>query len=276
MADYVTYDKSDAVLNVVTRLRNHHDHLKTLDEAYAFMRKQQTYNRMNDEKFAFDDAAMDKLDKSYFTSLIVRLSKSEGDALFSKVEEAYRTLKDLVLRHHPKAKVEIYFDSAHITIKSILDHEQQAESDLYTYIPVIRPVVHKWLSSLGPETKLYANGLFTNVNKEKGLSVGIRFFPNLPLIQIIRGEVGKMLYSSSGLTLRSEDDFHTMLTHSTGFRARQLTTPFPANFTNEFKQVVEQYEKVLFGSIDNVVASDVFVRNGFSDKMSLGKEISIA
>lgn len=259
------------------RLRLHHDHIKTLENEYAFMRNKQTFGVMRDETFEFDQGAMAALDNSYFTSLIVKLDARE-DVFFGAVKDAYATLKAIIVRHFPKASVETTLGSAHITVKSILDDTKQTRDELTCYLPVITPIAEEWLGTLSSQTTLYAVGLFTNVHKAKGLSVGIRLFPSLPLIQIVRGEVGLALYSDQRTAshVRPEETFHTMLTHSTGLRARNLTTPFPPQFIEEFEEFVESYDKVVFGSIESLALSDLYVRNGFSDKLVLGKEICLA
>jgi len=277
MATYRTFENSAETLELIAHLCRHHDHLKTLANEYAFMRQKQTYDLMADDAFQFDQDAMNRLDKSYFTSLIVRLSSTEGDHFFAPIKNAYVELRNLVEEYHPNANVDIYFDSAHITIKSLLDNVRQNAQELSKYVPVVKPLVHDWLGRLGEETRLFGAGLFTNLHRAKGLSVGVRFYPSLPLIQILRGVVGTTLYQSRTLLpiLRSQDTFHTMLTHSTGFRARQLTLPFSHEFVGAFRRIVESYDDVLFGTVERLCPSDVCIRNGFSDKLNLGEEVSL-
>ena len=105
----------------VKRLRCHHDHLKTLDDCYSVMRHNQTYDRMRDAQFRCDPVKMRQLDSSHFTSLIVRLSPDQGQGFFAAVRQAYEELRSLILRFDPGAAIEIYFDSAHVTIRSLED-----------------------------------------------------------------------------------------------------------------------------------------------------------
>jgi hypothetical protein len=277
MATYKVYDDQEKIYDFVQRLCLHHDHLKTLIDAYNYMRQKETYARMRDPEFRCDSVKMNQLDSSYFTSLIVKLSFEQGAIFFEVVNQAYQKLNELVQNSYPNSKVEIYFDSAHITIKSILDFAQQSEVELETYLPIVSPTLKKWISLMGEDTQLFGMGLFTNLHKDKGLSVGVRFYPTLPLIQILRGEIGVQLYSSqSKIQLRPERTFHTMLTHSTGFRARNLEFPLQDEFCEQFKNLVEKYDQRVFGSISNIAISDVYIRNGFSDKLIPHAEIPVA
>ena len=276
MASYEVYDDQEKVNNLVKRLCLHHDHLKTLVEAYDYMRQKETYARMRDPEFRCDSVKMNQLDSSYFTSLIVKLSYEQGAIFFDSISRAYEELETLVRNSYPNSKVEIYFDSAHITIKSILDFVQQSETELETYLPIVSPIVKKWISLMSADTKFFGKGLFTNLHKDKGLSIGVRFYPTLPLIQILRGEVGVQLYSSrKELKLKPETAFHTMLTHSTGFRARNLEFPLQYGFCEQFKGIVEKYDRKVFGSISNIAISDIYIRNGFSDKLIPHAEIPV-
>jgi len=280
MARYQVFPNADArkVLQNVDRLRCHHDHLKTLDNCYAFMRQKETYDRMRDPEFRCDDPdKMNELDRAHFTSLIVKLSPEQGEKFFLRIRQAYEQIGALLRRFDDRATVEIYFDSAHITIKSLQDGLKQDADALGRYFPVILPIVRKWIDRFGTDTSLYAVGLFTNLSKEKGLSIGVRFYPSLPLVQIIRGEVGAALYAhGSGLALRVEGSFHTMLTHSTGFRARNLSLPMSTGFIKEFQTIVESYDATVFGAIQNIQVADVYVRNGRSDKLVTVAEVSCA
>jgi hypothetical protein len=276
MAQYEVFPNQEEVQRLVDRLRRHHDHLKTLDDCYSYMRQRETYERMRDSNFRCHPDEMEKLDTSYFTSLIVKLSPEQGKHFFENVEKAYQELANLVKQLDPAANVQIYFDSAHITIKSLLDGVKQNEDALRTYMPIIAPIVSKWLGVMGQTTKIYGIGLFTNLHKAKGLSVGVRFYPSLPLIQILRGEVGFALYGSEPqLELRPEVDFHTMLTHSTGFRARNLSLPFHTDFVSRFQGIVEKYDHFVFGAISDIRSEDVYVRNGQSDKLIPIAEVSV-
>lgn len=276
MASYEVYDNQEKVNDVVQRLCLHHDHLKTLMEAYDYMRHKETYARMRDPEFRCDSVKMSQLDSSYFTSLIVRLSYEQGTTFFDSINQAYEELGNLVRNSYPDSKVEIYFDSAHITIKSVLDFVQQSKADLETYLHIVSPIVKKWIGLMGADTRLFGRGFFTNLHKDKGLSIGVRFYPTLPLIQILRGEVGSQLYSfRNEIQLRPETTFHTMLTHSTGFRARNLAFPLQEEFCEQFKSIIEKYDQKVFGSISNIAISDIYIRNGFSDKLMPHVEISV-
>jgi hypothetical protein len=276
MARYSVYPDSTQALERIERLQRHHDHLKTLGGAYDLMRHEQTYDRMRQAAFRCDPVEMKALDSSHFTSLIVRLSAEEGHQFFAVVEKVYRQLEELLRRFDPGAAVEIYFDSAHITVKSLQDGLRQDAAALRCYLPSISPIVSKWVALIGGDTSLYAVGLFTNLHPAKGLSVGVKFYPSLPLIQIIRGEVGAALYAQGGaLLLRSESSFHTMLTHATGFRARNLSFPIPAAFVQEFAATIESYDHTIFGVIEDIQAKDFYVRNGYSDKLTTVDEVPV-
>lgn len=276
MASYEVYDDQEEVNEFVQRLCLHHDHLKTLVEAYDYMRQKETYARMRDPEFRCDTVKMNQLDSSYFTSVIVKLSYEEGAIFFDSIYRAYEELETLVRNSYPNSKVEINFDSAHITIKSVLDLVQQSETELETYLSTVSPIVKKWISLMGKDTKFFGKGLFTNLHQDKGLSIGVRFYPTLPLIQILRGEIGVQLYSSrKEMQLRQETTFHTMLTHSTGFRARNLEFPLRHEFCEQFKDIIEKYDRKVFGSIFNIAISDIYIRNGFSDSLISYAEIPV-
>jgi hypothetical protein len=277
MAVYSACENQAEIINLVNRLSLHHDHLKTLVKEYSFMRQEETYARMLDTNFQFDLLKMNECNTSYYTSLIVKLEYEQNTPLFDKLDRAYKELEKMVKDFYPASQVEIFHNSAHITIKSILDGFPQNEAELRMYLPVVRPIVNKWISQMGQETELYGIGLFTNLHKDKGLSVGVKWFPTLPLFQLIRGEVGVDLYRNhQGLRLRPEARFHTMLTHSTGFRARHLECPLNQDFFAQFKKSVEDFDKQVFGRISHITAADISLRNGFSDKLITKAEISIA
>ena len=283
------YPGKESDYDTIARLCNHHDHLKFLSDSYFFMKQTETYNRMIDRSFHCDPVRMKELEGSYFTSLLIKLSNSKCKKLFDNVEEPYIKIKRLIKEFHRHSEPEIYFDSAHITIKSIVDNKKQNMNELKKYIPIIKDIVDKWINKLGGETTLYGMGLFSNLHTAKGLSLGIRFYPNLPLVQIIRGDVGNALYralTESELEtgdLRSEHDFHTTLTHSTGFRARDLEFPVHPTFIKKFRRIIEEYDRTVFGSITDITLEDIFIRNGKSDKLivynrkneKVGEEISL-
>jgi len=273
MATYHSGISSD--FDLLQRLCRHHDHLKSLTDSYNYMRRKETYERMIDLNFRCDLIKMKKLDDSYFTSLIIKLSENEGNILFTEVKKAYREIKKMIQHYYRNSKPEIYFDSAHITLKSILDDRKLNKSDLEKYLPVVKDIVETWINKLGKETCLYGMGLFTNLDIAKGLSIGIRFYPTLPLVQIIRGEIGNALYRAVDEEkldkddVRPENKFHTMLTHSTGLRIRDLDFPLHPEFIQKFVQTVERYDKTIFGFISDIKLADIYVRNGKSDKLTL-------
>ncbi|HEV2856008.1 MAG TPA: hypothetical protein VHC97_24690 [Thermoanaerobaculia bacterium] len=277
MATYTTFPDPAKTLEHIDRLRRHHDHLKSLDDAYALMRQKETYDRMRDPGFRCDPARMKDLDRSHFTSLILKLSVEDGRQFFAGVRKCYEKLGELLHRFDPGATVEIYLDSAHITVKSLQDGLRQNAENLRHYLPIVAPIVSKWINLIGGDTSLHAVGFFTNLHPAKGLSVGLRFYPSLPLIQIIRGEVGVALYGhGGGLPLRAEDSFHTMLTHSTAFRARTLSFPMSADFVQEFETIIASYDQRVFGVIEDIQVGDFYVRNGYSDKLVAVDEIPVS
>lgn len=273
MAKYNSGKASD--YDLIQRLCRHHDHLKTLSDAYTYMRQKETYERMIDSNFRCNLNKMRELDNSYFASLIIKLPEDNCKTLFNEVKKAYEEVKGLITKYQPNSEPDMYFDSAHITLKSIVDNKRQTEDDMKKYVEIIKPEVEKWIVKLSNETILYGNGLFTNLHVSKGLSLGIRFYPTLPLVQIIRGEVGNVLYNAveegklKECDLRPEEKFHTMLTHSTGFRVRDLKFPLHPELVERFVRTVEKYDKVVFGSISNIELADIFIRNGKSDKLTI-------
>lgn len=192
MAIYGVFRNQKKVYDIVQRLCCHHDHLKNLVECYTYMRQKETYTRMQDLSFRCNPNKMEELDSSYFTSLIIKLSFKKGKKFFNKVNKAYQKLSNLVKKNLGQ-QPEIYFDSAHITIKSVLDKVKQDKNALKKYMPLVKPIVKKWIDILGDKTELFGMGLFTNLHEAKGLSIGVRFYPTTPLVQILRGEIGVAL-----------------------------------------------------------------------------------
>jgi len=278
MAQYQVFRSREAesrALEHTDRLRRHHDHLKALDDCYTFMRQNQTYDRMKDKDLRCNPATA-PADEPYYTSLIIKLCADKGADLFDGVRHAYEELEALLRHFDPEASVDVYFDSAHITVRSLEDGTKQTARELQRYLPVVAPIVRKWVRRMPTDTTLYALGLFTNLHPDRGLSVGIRFYPSLPLVQIIRGEVGHALYAQPNeRPLRPEDAFHTMLTHSTGFRARNLTLPMCPTFVQAFQDFVEKYDRTVFAAITDLRAGDFYVRNGRSDKLVTNEEVQI-
>ncbi|MCK4605319.1 MAG: hypothetical protein KAU41_11645 [Deltaproteobacteria bacterium] len=273
----------------IKRLCLHQDHLKGLCKDYEFMRRQGTYDPMLDLTFRCDPQQMDKLDQSFFTSLIIKLPRKDCQGLFDELKKAYDGVDQLVKEYHPEAEANAYFDSAHITLKSILDFKKQNQDDLKKYVPIISKCIQGSIDFLSSDTVLYGMGLFCNLHENKGLSIGVKFFPSHPMVQIIRGEVGVALYNAveheslaSG-TMRDEQKFHTRLTHSTGYRARNFSFPLHPVFIQEFVKTIDKFDENVFGSISDISLKDVFIRNGKSDKLTVeengeivGEELCIA
>ncbi|MCB0104907.1 MAG: hypothetical protein KDE53_03345 [Caldilineaceae bacterium] len=257
-------------LATLDRLCRHYDHLKALVREYRFMRQQETYGRMADPHFHTDRAAMDRIDSPAWlrTSLIVRLPTTLLAPLFAELSTVYGTFRDLIHHYYPDCEVDSYVDSAHITIKTIAGDCSQSADDLHQYLTIIRPLVHQWLAAFNNATSLYAVGLFSSLNRERGLALGLRFYPSLPVLQIIRGAVGMALYEqATALPLRPEHSFHTTLIHSTGFRARLTTFPLHPAFTAEFRTLLEHHDRHLFGQIDALTPADFILRHGYSDQL---------
>lgn len=260
----------------VARLRRHYDHLKQLDAEYEHMRQVETYDRMIDSEFRCDPNKSHALSEQNFTSVILKLSGTGDAEFFSRLQIAYERLHALVRQFDPDAAIEIYFDSAHLTIKSLLEGRLQNADALRVYLQAIAPAVNKWISFMGADTTLYAIGLFTRLDEAKGLSVGVRFYPNLPLIQILRGIIGQTLYERGIEPLRPESAFHTMLAHSTGFRARNLTFPMKPKFIQRFREIIAQYDTTVFGTLRHIGTEDIYIRNGKSDKLVTYAEIALS
>jgi len=266
----------EEILAYTARLRRHYDHLKSLDSEYDYMRRTETLDRMRDPTFRTDPDKFYALSAQHFTSVILRLS-GIGDAdFFSRLHGPYESLRALVEEFDSRAVVEVYSNSAHVTIKALLDGEPQGADALRVYLHAIPVSVEKWIRVMGPETVLYAIGLFTNLHEAKGLSVGVRFYPNLPLIQILRGEIGRSFYEEGVAPLRPESCFHTMLTHTTGFRARDLTFPMRPEFIQRFEEIVSRYDGTVFGTVRDIRIGDIFIRNGKSDKLIPYAEVSLS
>lgn len=275
--DFHRPTNSAETLATVERLCRHHDHLKALVREYNFMRQEQTYGHMIDPTFRTDAMAMAQIDSRQWlrTSLVVKLPTVPLVPLFAEVTEIYADLSALIHRYYPSCEIDRYVDSAHITVKTIAGDCSQNSNDLNGYLSIIQPIVRHWLKRLGDETILYAVGLFSSLSKERGLSVGLRFYPSLPLLQIIRGAVGVALYrQASQLTLRPENAFHTMLIHSSGFRARLTQFPLNRTFVQEFRTLVEQYDHTVFGVITELTAGDFVIRHGYTDQLIAIAEVS--
>lgn len=265
-----------STLATVDRLCRHHDHLKALAREYTLMRHEQTDGRMADPTFRTNSAAMDVVDSPGWlrTSLIVKLAQPALQPLLVGADHIYANAKQLIHHYYPDCEVDIYLDSAHITVKTLCGDQSQSADELANYLPIIRPLVHRWLTAMA-DTKLYAVGLFSSLSAERGLSLGLRFYPSLPLLQIIRGEVGVALYSeANAFPLRPEQSFHTILTHSTGCRARLCEFPLAPAFVNAMQTLLDQTDRHLFGVLDALTPADFVIRHGYSDQLIPLTEVS--
>lgn len=255
---------------IIERYCRHHDHLKALAQEYQFMRQEQTYARLADSTFRTDPELMGQSDSRAWlrTSLVIKLPYAPLTPFFSNVRTAYQAVGEVIHQDYPTTAVDIYLDSAHITVKTLTEDQPQTRADLLRYRALIQPIVAQWLAVMGSATQLYAWGLFSSLTRDKGLSMGIRFYPTLPLIQIIRGEVGVTLYQqAAGLALRPDHKFHTTLTHSTGLRARLLDFPVTDHFLQRLKAVIESYDTTVFGVLTELRAADFVIRHGYSDQL---------
>lgn len=268
---------SELRLSTLQRACHHHDHLKNLVQEYQFMREQQTYARLTDPNFRTDPRLMTQGDSSAWrrTSLIIKLPEQPHVRFFQPISAAYAEVQKLLHHFYPDAAVDVYCGTTHITIKTLAEDQVQSQDDLLRYRALIQPIVTHWLTVMAASTQLYALGLFSSLTKDKGLSLGLRFYPTLPLLQIIRGEVGVALYNQAeNLALRPEQKFHTMLTHATGLRARLVDLPVTTEFLRAFKAVLESYDQTLFGVITDLQADDFCIRHGYSDQLAPLVEVS--
>lgn len=234
------------------------------------MREQQTYARLTDPNFRTAPTLMAQSDSRTWlrTSLVIKLPNQPRSPFFQQISAAYTEVQTLIRHFYPTTGVDIYLDTAHITIKTLAEDQAQSIDDLLRYRTIIQPIVAHWLKQMATATELYALGLFSSLTKDKGLSLGLRFYPTLPLLQIIRGEVGVALYNHpETLNLRPEQKFHTMLTHATGLRARLVDLPVTAGFLRAFQAVLESYDQTIFGVISNLQAADFCIRHGYSDQL---------
>lgn len=260
----------DLHLPTLHRACRHHDHLKSLVQEYQFMREEQTYTRLADPNFRTDPIVMAQSDNRTWlrTSLVIKLPYDAENNFWRQVSAAYTAVQTVIHRFYPATTIDESLDTAHITIKTLAEDQAQSIDDLLRYRAIIQPIVTRWLDLMATATELYAVGLFSSLTKDKGLSLGLRFYPTLPLLQIIRGEVGVALYSHTDtLNLRPEQKFHTMLTHATGLRARLVDLPVTADFLQAFQAVLESYDQTIFGIITDLSAADFCIRHGYSDQL---------
>ncbi|MCE7981549.1 MAG: hypothetical protein DYG89_10175 [Caldilinea sp. CFX5] len=234
------------------------------------MRVQQTYARLADPNFRTDPALMVQSDSRTWlrTSLVFKLPDQPQSPFFQQVRATYTAVQTLIHHFYPTTAVDVYLDTAHITVKTLAEDQAQSIDDLLRYHAIIQPIVAHWLDAMAGSTELYAVGLFSSLTRDKGLSLGLRFYPTLPLLQIIRGEVGVALYNQAAhLALRPEQKFHTMLTHATGLRARLVDLPVTPDFLQAFKAVLESTDQTIFGVITDLQAADFCIRHGYSDQL---------
>jgi hypothetical protein len=231
-----------------------------------------------------DAKVMARLSTGHFTSLILNLQLEKHPVLLERIDRALNQFADIIYRADGDAVFQKNLNAAHITVRSIVDFEKQSRQDLQRYLPVVHPIVSKWVRRM-PETALYLMGFFIHFHKKKGLSLGIRVYPSLPLLQILRGEVAEALYQLPfDLPLRPRKQFHTMLTHTTLLRCRQLNLPLDAHTIAEIAEFLKTYDNHVFAEMSDIGMSDFCLRSGFSDRLlvvdangePVGEEISLA
>lgn len=266
----------------VKKLISNHEFLRKLDYVYNhIMFEKQTIEPMGICFPQYTDE-MEERDRSNFTSLILKLDKNLGRVLFDPVKQAYEEIEQLVTNTYPKAKPEIYFDSAHLTIRAIVDKQKQDKKILEKYLSILHGPIEGRIDAASKDLILYGMGLFTNLHEKKGLSIGIRFYSSTSLIHKLR-EIAKVeLYKAleekkiKAHELNPDPDKHTTLTHSTGMRIRNLKYPLKQAFVEDFKKVIQKYNNRVFGKISDIKLEDIWLRNGKSDKLIPSTEICIA
>ena len=246
-----------------------HDHLKILNDEFQRARHEDAYANMRNLEFRTNKGEMARYEAAWFTSLVFKLNWGRATAFTRGIQSALNAVSEAICTFYPSAEPQQNFEAAHITVRSMADYIRQSPADLQPYAQVLRPVVHKWLKRM-PETRIYLMGLFAHVQEEKGISVGLRVYPTLPLFQVLRGEAARVLYMHRPkLCLRPIHQFHTMLTHSTLLRFRSLPFPLGADAVNAFKAALENADRTVFGEIKNLQAADFSIRNGMTDKLLL-------
>ena len=281
MATYANSTEED--LDQIRRLMNHHDHFKTMNDFYGEELNRLTMQKMSQGKYQPDLTQMKQYDDSYFTSLILNLSTSEGNPLFEPIKEAYARVAQLIHQHYPSTQPETYLEAAHITIKSILSFRQQSLKELQTYRSILRDPINKWLQRFAPDTVLFFKGFFVSISAKKGLSVGVRVFPSTSLIQTLRGVAGVALYNAMDrgeipqeqLLLEAQSRRNTLLTHSTGMRVRDSTFLPTTSFIKDFEELITDYQDIAFGKMTKLTLADFYIRNGKSDKLLVGPDTGI-
>lgn len=277
-------------LQAIQRLMGQHDFYRSMHEFYGSQLNQEAFEKMRSGAYAPEEEKTKKHEGSYYTSLILKLSETEGAPLFQPLKAAYSELTELIEAYFPGARPEAYLDSAHLAIRSILNYKEQSLEELQRYKAILHPAISKWLPRFSADTILYAKGLHLSLNSFKGLSIGIKIYPSTPLIQALRGLAGEALYNALDAGVLKPEDvweeekaarWHTKLTHSTGLRVRGpeflppwAPGPMPERekaFIGAFEAMVEKYDNVIFGKISNIQLSDIFIRNGKTDKLIVGK-----
>ena len=254
------------------RLCRFYDHIKILSDDFQQARHLEAFRQMCNPQFSFNMDVLQRLEVAHFTSLVFKLELTKFPKMVQGLQNALQELSHSIQQFYPDAAFQINFSAAHITVRSIADYIRQTEKDLQEYVVFARPVTRRWLMRM-PETRIYLMGLFAHIHANKGLSVGVRVYPTLPLLQVIRGEIADQLYNSEhNLCLRPETQFHTMLTHSTLMRCRNLDFPISNAAIESFKNVLDRYNKHIFGEIADLQLDDFFIRNGKSDKLLVTDE----
>ncbi len=248
------------------------------------MRHKEALRGLSRFEVEMDFKAMERLSTGYFTSLIMKLQFEQHSELLNVVDSALNEFSDIIYRADGDAIFQKNLNAAHITVRSIVDFEKQSKQDLQRYLPIVQPIVEKWLERM-PETTLFLMGFFIHFHKKKGLSLGIRVYPSLPLLQVLRGKVAEALYELPfDLPLRPRKQFHTMLTHSTLLRCRQLNLPLDSKLLGEIDEFLKTYDNYVFAEISQINLKDFCLRSGYSDRLlvidaegnCVGEEISLA
>ena len=279
---------SDDLLHI-RRLMNMHDFYRTIPDFYKGELNREAIKKMRSGTYAPNPEKTIRLQESYHTSLIIKLSSHDGKVIFQKIRKVFDEIETLIRNFYPKTNPEIYFDSAHITIRSLIQYREQSIDELKKYRNVLYPKIKKWVERFSDDTTLYIKGLHVSLNSFKGLSIGIRVYPSTPMIQMLRGVAGNTLYDAMEKDILKPEDlweeihcatWHTKLTHATFLRERSSellpswnSSVMPereGEFIEKFETIIEKYENEVFGRISNIQLEDIFIRNGRSDKMLVG------
>lgn len=278
-------------LATIQRLMNMHDFYRTIPDFYLGHLNREALDLMRSGTYMPNPEKTKRLQDSFHTSLILKLDNLDRAVEFQSCRRVFEELQNLILEFFPKAEPEIYFEAAHITIRSLVQYRQQSVEELNRYRDILCPHVKKWLARFTQDTTLYVKGLHVSLNSFKGLSVGVRVYPSTPMIQTLRGVAGKVLYDAlDGGSLDQKDlwtenhaaTWHTKLTHATLLRerSREFLQPWDASnppektkaFLDSFERLVNQYENQVLAKITHIGLEDLYLRNGKSDKMLAGEE----